>query len=81
MSIRISHPTNKVNFSRVDTENYTLWFSYETPIAIYVPGQGTFVRENNWGPTTGRHLNAIDTDRSARLTTEEFTAVMRKAGV
>ena len=35
--------------------------------------QGTFVRENDWGPTTGKHLNWLDGgDKKGRLPSEAF---------
>lgn len=42
----------------------TLWFSYKTIIAFQlhegIGKKDLIVRTNDWGPTTGRHLNAID---------------------
>ena len=60
---------------RLITANYTLWFSYSTPIAIQ-NSDGLFIRENDWGPTTGRHLNYIDEDKSIRISGEEFVSKM-----
>ncbi len=37
-----------------------LWYSYDTVVAFYHPSTGRRVRVNAWGPTTGKHLNAID---------------------
>jgi hypothetical protein len=52
----------------------SLWFSYETLVAFQVDGFPRVVRENVWGPTTGKHLNAIDGgDHSGRVCAEEFT--------
>ncbi len=45
---------------RVDFDNLTLYYSYKTVVAFRAPGYGVTVRENSWGPTTGKHLNAID---------------------
>lgn len=51
---------------------FDLYFSYCTLIAFRHHDK-LFVRENQWGPTTGKHLNAIDGGRKqARLTTEAF---------
>lgn len=37
------------------------YFSYTTLVAFRTAsGHGTVIRENDWGPTTGKHLNAID---------------------
>jgi hypothetical protein len=47
----------------------TVWFSYTTPIAFKVGGNGRVVRQNDWSTTTGKHLNAIDnggTNRAAK---------------
>ena len=58
-----------------------LWFSYETPIAFWNDGEERVVRKNQWGPTTGRHLNAVDGGSkaavSARIDTAEFEAQMQ----
>jgi hypothetical protein len=46
--------------SMVELGLLTLWFSYETPIAYRIPGHAIVVRQNDWGATTGKHLNAVD---------------------
>jgi hypothetical protein len=44
-----------------------VWYSYKTPVA-FRHTKGLKVRKNAWGPTTGKHLNAIDGgDKSHRL--------------
>lgn len=49
-----------------------IYFSYDTVVAFRGP-QGLRVRENSWGPTTGKHLNWIDGgDRKGRLSAEQF---------
>ena len=35
----------------------TYFFSYETCIAIEARGQAAVVSVNNWGPTSGKHIN------------------------
>ncbi len=51
----------------------TVYFSYETPVAFEAPGHGLVVRENDWGPTTGKHLNWIDGgNHKLRLPGSEF---------
>ena len=37
-----------------------VYFSYTTPVAFKVGSEPVVVRRNEWGPTTGSHLNAID---------------------
>ncbi len=52
-----------------------VYFSYKTPIAFRVGGR-LIVRDNEWGPTTGKHLNLIDGGNKAnRVTGEKFEAL------
>lgn len=50
----------------------TLFFSYDTVIKFIAPGFGACVSENIWGPTTGKHLNALSADKQDRLQRGEF---------
>lgn len=59
MRIDIEHPTNRPNFSIVRLGTLRIAFSYQTPIG-YDDGSGWVVRVNDWGPTTGKHLNQLD---------------------
>jgi hypothetical protein len=43
----------------------TVWFSYQTPVAFRVGVGKITIRTNNWGPTTGKHLNWIVKDVAA----------------
>jgi hypothetical protein len=51
------------------------YFSYETLVAIENE-DGLIVHANEWGPTTGKHLNAIDGGgkeaKAERLSSSEF---------
>ena len=49
----------------------SIWFSYKTPVAFATSGRFV-IRENDWSTTTGRHLNAIDPDKSKRVSGDEF---------
>ncbi len=60
MDCTVSHPSSRENFTQVTMGNVTVWFSYRTIIAVQVAGTPVVVRENRWGPTTGKHLNYID---------------------
>lgn len=63
---------------RFDHEGNTFWFSYKTLIAFRA-GPNRYVRTNDWGPTTGKHLNAIDGgDKKARLSSDDFEAAYAK---
>lgn len=52
------HPN--ANAMRMELGSITVWFSYSTPVAFRTPESGLVVRENDWGPTTGKHLNMIE---------------------
>ena len=57
----------------VEVLGITIYYLYKTPIAFDAPGMGRYVRENDWGPTTGKHLNAIDGgDKKNRVSGEKF---------
>lgn len=59
-----------------------VFFSYRTPVAFRAPsvnGGRAVVRRNEWGPTTGKHLNAIDGgDKDARIDGAEFERMLRE---
>lgn len=73
----IDHPTGQSNFTEVTVGDVTVWFSYRSPVGFMSPGTGRVVRENDWGPTTGRHLNWI-TD-GPRVPGETFNEMLAKA--
>lgn len=73
------------NTLSVDIGRLTVWFSYKTPVAFRFGGP-VVVRRNEWGPTTGKHLNAIDGgDKAGRLDGEtfaaQFAAALKKCGL
>jgi hypothetical protein len=49
----------------------TVFFSYSTPVA-YADEHGIVCAKNHWGPTTGKHLQAIEPDRSRRIAYNDF---------
>ncbi len=49
-----------VNALRFVLGDMFIWFSYKTPVAFRTPTTGLVVRKNDWGATTGKHLNWID---------------------
>lgn len=57
-----------------------LYFSYKTVIAFRAPGFGSCVRENSWGPTTGRHIKetGFDPGISQRMNGAEFDALVEQ---
>lgn len=68
----IKHPTDRPNFSIANFDWITIAFSYETMVGYQVPGSGWVVRQNDWGPTTGKHLNHLQSDHTKRLSKEDF---------
>lgn len=54
-----------------DFENLSLYYSYNTCIAYRENGE-LVIRENEWSTTTGKHLNAICSDKSIRIDGTEF---------
>jgi hypothetical protein len=48
------------NVASVEIGPYTFYFSYETCVAVFVPGMGLVVSQNVWSVTTGKHLSIID---------------------
>lgn len=55
--------------------NLTLYFSYDTVIAFAAPGMTSLaISVNVWGPTTGKHLNWICSDKARRIPYTEFKA-------
>ena len=76
MSVNISHPTGRPNFSRVSVNGLTLWFSYETVIAFQDTGN-VVVSENVWGPTTGKHINAVSYAGTERTPRAEFVQALQ----
>ncbi len=82
MRIRIDHPTNRPNYSILQTPDYRVVFSYATPIAFHTWDSGWVVRENDFSTTTGKHLNMVDggskEDKEQRVTGVVFEAGLAK---
>jgi hypothetical protein len=53
--------------SHVVMGNVTIWFSYETAVAVQVGDAAPIVAMNEWGSTTGKHLNRISRDPARRV--------------
>lgn len=78
MRITIDHPTNRPNFTNVTIGDVDLWFSYRTLIAFQTPETaGRIVRVNDWGPTTGKHLNQVATF-ALRVPSDTFEALVEQ---
>lgn len=70
-SIRPLFHDSKTPAHVVTIPNLELFFSYETCVAFRTSSE-LFCCENDWGSTTGKHLNQIQPDKSKRLPRVEF---------
>lgn len=62
------------------TSSTDVYFSYSTPVAFRTIKTGLVVRENDWGPTTGKHLNWIDGgDKATRIDGAAFERQLSEA--
>ena len=77
--MRVTHPTNRGNYSLVWTENGIVAFSYETPVAVQTKDEEIFSRENEWGNTTAKHINMFG--KGTVLTGEQFEAKLKELGL
>lgn len=66
--------SKKIKFENLGTVNKNLvvigdlavWFSYQTPVAFKY--KGVFMcRQNDWSRTTGKLLNELEPDKTARV--------------
>ncbi|RLI66737.1 MAG: hypothetical protein DRO67_00655 [Candidatus Asgardarchaeum californiense] len=83
LDIKLNSPTQ---FAGAKSATYTtlegdqFWFSYDTCIAFRAEGKLTIIK-NLWSNTTGRHLNAIDKDKSKRVDQEVFNKRLEVLGL
>ena len=54
-----------------------IFFSYKTPVAFRTIAAGLVCSENEWGSTTGKHLNWIQRDKKLRVSRTEFETRFR----
>ena len=66
------------NAMRFYYENKTIYFSYKTIVAFNTAQSGLVCRQNDWSTTTGKHLNAIQPDKSKRVSSDEFEKLCEK---
>jgi hypothetical protein len=76
---------NLMNYSRGNNARYVqigkleFWFSYKTVIAYRLRGQNVRGRVNEWGTTTGRHMNDIPGNfKQDRVTGAVFKSELKK---
>jgi hypothetical protein len=62
-----------------DANGNTFWFSYTTLVAFKIANFPIVVHENDWGNTTGKHLNLIDGgNRATRLKDAAFRKKLKQ---
>lgn len=54
------------------------YFSYDTLIA-FRNGKGLICRQNDWGTTTGKHLNLIQPNKKSRVDSETFERMFKES--
>jgi hypothetical protein len=67
----------KTNAIKVIFKDIEVYFSYETIIAVNI-NEKLFIAKNQWGTTTGKHLNAIDKNKSIRVDYSEIQDLVKK---
>lgn len=53
-------------------------FSYETPVAAFIPGQGYIRTETFWSVTTSRHINQWTGPDATRVPQAELERLARE---
>ena len=55
-----------------------IYFSYDTVVAFRKNYGDLKIIKNYWGTTTGGHLNAIDEDKSIRMSNDDFNQALKE---
>lgn len=72
--------TPRANTIAVRVGAIEYYFSYRTLVAFHAPSTGMVARKNDWGATTGKHLNWIDGGAKCdRLDATAFQAKLETA--
>ena len=66
---------NSGNNTAIRIGNVCIYFSYSTVVAINVDGE-LFVSDNVFSTTTGKHINAINPDKSIRISRDKFEKML-----
>lgn len=67
---------SRVNALCLTLGSLRIYYSYKTPVAFINSEGALVIRENDWGPITGKHLNSIDKDVKKRISGAEFEALL-----
>ena len=67
------------NMTEVETSEARILFSYRTPVAAYVFGEGFVRTEKWWSVTTSRHINKwIGKDVTTEEVSQQFNHSVQK---
>ena len=80
VGITQNYCSGSANNTLVKISGVEFYFSYKTIIAFKVSG-GLYIRENEWGPTTGKHLNAISDNKKIRMKGDDFESFLSKLDI
>lgn len=61
---------------QIDLGEITLYYSYNTIVAYSDSQDGQIVCRNEWGVTTGKHLNWINPNHKTRTPINEFQTML-----
>jgi hypothetical protein len=64
---------------KVTLKNISIYYSYETIVAYEDIKDGLVCCKNQWGVTTGKHLNWIEPNKKLRKSSEEFEKLLNEA--
>ena len=77
--------TSQNNAKLVTVDHVKFYFSYETLIAVEPLNSALIIRQNDWGPTTGKHLNAVDGGskeaKAKRLSSDDFMVAIKQYNI
>lgn len=64
---------------KIEMGTIELYYSYETIVAYCDAQDGLICTVNQWGVTTGKHLNWIQPDKKSRLPADKFNEMLKAA--
>jgi hypothetical protein len=64
---------------KVDLGEIEFYYSYETIVAYCDGKDGRVCSVNQWGTTTGKHLNWIEPNKKYRKDAEQFDSMLKAA--
>lgn len=70
------------SFTLIEMVHYSVCFSYETPIGyVNNVSHEVVATQNEWGKTTGKHLNLIEPNKFNRIPHRDLVENMKELGI